>query len=550
MQSEQTSLGDHARTVMEAVDTLREHDIPARIWARDHTAWRNDPTEISNRLGWLTVNEQMRQQVPYLQDFAAEIRALGMEHVVLLAMGGSALAPEVYRATFGSALGFPTFTMLDSIVPGWVRAVAGQIDPAKTLFITASKSGGTVEVLCLYRYFRALVEASVGSDRAGGHFAAITDQGSDLEKLAHQESFRRVFLNPADVGGRFSGLSLFGLVPAALMGVDLDRFLESVEAMRQRCTRSVSLTDNPAAWVGTVMGSLAKHGVDKLTLVTSPSLASFGLWMEQMIAESLGKDGTGIIPIAGEPLVGPEAYGRDRLFVYLRLDGDENAETDAHMTTLQNAGHPTMRLEQEDHYALGGELFRGAFATAVAGHILGVHPFDQPNVQRAKDIAIEGLQAYLRDGRLPAIQVDDSVEALLAQVKPGDYFSLLLYLPQSAELDFAVHQLRRFVQERYHIATTAGYGPRYLHSTGQLHKGGPNSGLFLQLEGENPTDVAIPSQPYTFGVLANAQAQGDIRALQGAGRRVVRRRLLSTNPARELQALTSALTKSTAGPRG
>ena len=550
MRSEQTSLGNYARTVMEAVEALREHDISARIWARDHTVWRNDPTEISNRLGWLTVNERMRQEAPYLKDFAAEVRAAGMEQVVLMAMGGSALAPEVFRGIFGSASGFPAFTMLDSTVPGWVRAVTDQVDPAKTLFIAASKSGGTLEVLSFYRHFRALVEASAGPDRAGGHFTAITDQGSGLEELAHQESFRRVFLNPADVGGRFSGLSLFGLVPAALMGVDLDRFLESVEAMRQRCVPSVSLTDNPGAWLGTVMGSLAKRGVDKLSLVTSPALASFGLWTEQMIAESLGKDGTGIIPVAGEPLVGLEAYGQDRLFVYLRLDGDENAETDAHMSTLENAGHPTVRLELEDRYDLGGELFRWAFATAVAGHILGVHPFDQPNVQRAKDIAMEGLEAYLRDGRLPAIQVDDSLEALLAHAQPGDYLSLLLYLPQSAELDGAVQQLRRFVQERYHIATTAGYGPRYLHSTGQLHKGGPNSGLFLQLVGEDTTDVAIPGQPYSFGVLASAQAQGDIRALQGADRRVVCRRLLSANPAKELQALTSALTKSTAGPRG
>jgi glucose-6-phosphate isomerase len=549
MLSERTSLGSHAETILEAADALQRQDVAARIWGLDHTVWRDDPTEITNRLGWLTLNDQMQRQAPGLRKFAAEAQASGIEHVVLLAMGGSALAPEVYRATLGRAPGYPAFILLDSTMPGRVQAVTDAIDPAKTLFIVASKSGGTTEVLSYYRYFRALVEGAVEAGTVGDHFIAITDAGTILADIGRQHSFRRVFLNPSDVGGRFSGLSLFGLVPAALIGIDLSEFLNGVDAMRGLCGPQVPINENPGAWLGTVMGSLAKKGVDKLTLVTSPTLASFGLWTEQMLAESLGKDGAGIIPVANEPLSSPDAYGDDRLFVYLRLEGDENAVTDSHIEGLQAAGKPAVCLEMSDCNQLGGELFRWAFATVVAGHILGVHPFDQPNVQKAKDLTAESLRAYQSGGKLPPVEVSSSVDDLLSQVKPGDYLALLAYLPQSPQVDHALDSVRRSIQQRYHIATTAGYGPRYLHSTGQLHKGGPNSGLFLQLVQEVGEDVAVPGEPYTFGMLASAQARGDIRALQNESRRIARCQL-GQDALKALNTLADSIARDAAGAQG
>ena len=541
MLPERTSLGNQAAPVLEAAKMLQLDDIVARIWAEDHTVWRDDPAEISNRLGWLTVSDDMRQRLPDLRAFADQAKADGIQHVLLLAMGGSALAPEVYRAYIGTEPGYPRFTMIDSTVPGWVQKVTDSINPGKTLFILGSKSGSTVEVLTFYRYFRAQVLRAVGDDDVGNHFAAITDEGTILHDMGQREGFRRVFLNPSNIGGRFSGLSLFGLVPAALMGIDLDKFLDNIDSMREQCGPAVEVEHNPGAWLGTVIGTLAKKGVDKLTLVTSPSLASFGLWTEQMLAESLGKEGTGIIPVAAEPMVSPENYDNDRFFVYLRLKNDNNTATDAHLEALRMAGFTTICLHTNERIDLAGEMFRWAFATSVAGHILGLHPFDQPNVQKAKDIAVAGLQAFQRDRHLPPIKVSDSVERLLAQIQANDYLALLVYATQSAALDEALVRFRKAIVERYHIATTAAYGPRYLHSTGQLHKGGPNSGLFLQFIGETEKDIPVPGQPHTFGVLADAQSQGDIKALQEAGRRVARYSLGSAL-ADNVDFLTQAIT--------
>ena len=541
MPYDQASLGPpHAAVVSKAAAALHTGDAIARIWQHDHTLWRDDPTEISNRLGWLDVNERMRRESPTLQAFASQVLASGVRHTVLLAMGGSAFAPELYAATWGTAEGFPTFTMLDSTVPGQVRAVEGAISPAETLFIVSSKSGTTTEVQCLYRYFRAVVEQHVGADAAGERFVAITDDDTPLAEMARRESFLRTFINPSDIGGRFSGLSLFGLVPAALMGIDLDAFLLSVEGMRQQCGPAAPLRENPGAVLGMTMGSLAQQGVDKLTLVTSPTLASFGLWVEQMLAESLGKDGTGIVPVANEPLAGPKQYGSDRLFVHLRLDGDDNAEADAHVAALEQADKPVVRLAMADRNDLGGELFRWSFATLVAGHLLRVNPLDQPNVQRAKNLTLQELATYERDGELPTIDVSGSMGPLLEQARPGDYLALLAYLPQSAQVDALLHCIRSLVLGRYHIATTAGYGPRYLHSTGQLHKGGPNTGLFLQLVAETGKELPIPGSPYSFDVLAKAQAQGDVRALQGHQRRIARLQLTG-DPVTALQSLVDSI---------
>ena len=514
-------LAEHEAAVAAALARLDAERAVERVWAKDHTLWSANPTEISDRLGWLTVADAMRPRLEELAAFGAEVKAAGYRKAVLLAMGGSAFAPELYRSVFGCAEGCPDFEMLDSTTPGRVRQVSDGLDPPRTLFIVSSKSGGTVEVVSFYRHFRALTDAALGRERAGANFIAITDAGTALERLARGEGFRRAFLNPADIGGRFSGQSLFGLVPGAVIGMDLPRFMASVDAMRRRCEQPRA-ADNPGARLGAALAALAQQGVDKAALITSPSLNALGLWTEQLLAESLGKDGKGVVPIAGEPPADPGVYNADRLFAYIRLAGDDNAATDARVDALAAAGKPAVRLDLDDAYDLGGELYRWEFATAIAGALLGVHPFDQPNVQEAKDIASAAVAAYERDGALPDPGETPDAERLLSLIRPGDYLAFQVYLPQSAALDAALERARRAVVERFGIAAAAGYGPRYLHSTGQLHKAGPNSGVFVQVVGDDGADLPIPGRGYSFGVLARAQADGDLRSLRQGGRRAAR----------------------------
>ena len=541
------ALGTLMGDVEAAVADLQKRDVVGRIWRKDHTVWKPEPTEITNRLGWLTVTDLMCEQVPSLEAFAKEIRDAGFRHVVLLGMGGSSLGAEVINQTFlypehrawlsgepgllddesvvqdkKRAAGDPEMILLDSTVPASVQAVTEAIDPERTLFLVSSKSGSTTEPLSFYAHFRSLVEQSLGKDSAGQSFVAITDAGTSLEKLARDEGFRRIFLNPSNVGGRYSVLTYFGLVPAALTGVDITTLLDRADCVREGCASCVPAHDDPGAWLAAVMSTLAQKGRDKLTLVTSPSLGSFGLWVEQVIAESLGKEGKGIVPVAGEPLADPSYYGDDRLFVYLRLEGDGVADTDPWIERIESSGQPVVRLELRDRYDLGAEFFRWEFATAVAGSMLGIHPFDQPNVQGAKDMTDRVLQEYQTLGRLPHVDAPNSLKDALSEARPGDYLAIMAYLRQTPEVDEALADLRRRVMERHRIATTLGYGPRFLHSTGQLHKGGPNTGLFLQITAEHEKDLPIPGKPYTFGVLANAEALGDIQALQKLERRVVR----------------------------
>ena len=345
--------------------------------------------------------------------------------------------------------------------------------------------------------------------------------------MAREHGFRRVFRNPADIGGRYSVLSYFGLAPAALAGLDIARLLERADRMREQCAPSVPDRENPGALLGATIGSLALEGRDKLTLVTSPSIAGFGLWAEQLIAESTGKEGRGIIPVAGEPLMDPACYGHDRLFVYLRLEGDDNAPTDAAIAAVEASGQPVERLKLQDPYDLGAEFFRWEFATAVAGAVLGIHPFDQPNVQQAKDQTIAMLREHSESGRLPNVDAPGSIAGLLSTAKPGDYLAIMAYIRQTPETDMALADLRREIAERHGIATTLGYGPRFLHSTGQVHKGGPDSSLFLQLTADYRADIPVPGESFTFGVLAQAQALGDLKTLLALGRRVARIRLTS-----------------------
>ena len=513
-----------------------------RLWAHDHRLWKEDPTDITNRLGWLTVIESMKGRAEELRAFAMAAKKRGISDVVLLGMGGSSLGPEVLRASFGPSRGFPRLWVLDSTVPGWVRQVAKAIDPARSLFILASKSGGTIEVMSLFAHFWELVHQAPGN-QGGEQFLAITDPGTGLEKLAAEHQFWRIFTNPPDIGGRYSVLSYFGLVPAALMGIDVARLLTRATAMAQACRIKPPLGENPGADLGATMASLAQAGRNKITLIASPQIATFGLWAEQLLAESTGKEGTGLIPVASEPLVSPTAYGTDRLFVYLRLKGDENRQLDRQLAGLARQGHPVLTLALQDRYDLAAEFFRWEVATALAGHLLGIHPFDQPNVQESKDNTARVLEIIQSTGKLPK-QVTATATQAAAQLKrlcrPGAYVAILAYTTPSPKMERAISLLRKALVSYHHVTTTAGYGPRYLHSTGQLHKGGPAIGVFLQLVDPMMPDLSIPGKPFTFRTLAQAQAAGDIQALQAHEQQAILVPL-GKNPIATIQALTKSL---------
>ena len=532
--------------VAAALDEIRLRDVVGRLWRGDHTLWKPGPTEISDRLGWLTVAGQMEEQAAGLERFASEVRSSGYNHVVLLGMGGSSLGPEVFARTFnGASGGFPRLIVLDSTAAERVSTVAREIDPAKTLFLVSSKSGGTVETLSFYRYFRNLVDESLGRTQSGRNFLAITDSGTSLEGLALEENFRRVFANPADIGGRYSVLSYFGLVPAALIGISIPGLLERAVSMADQCSVGVPVGENPGSLLGAAMAGFARAGRDKLTLVASGSIDGFGLWAEQLIAESLGKEGRGIIPVSGEPLAPPEWYGSDRWFVYLRAEGDDCERTGLEMAEIKSAGYPVLELRLSDHYDLGAEFFRWQFATAVAGALLGVNPFDQPDVQGSKDNTDRVLDSYRREGALPALVEFGSAPGLIGGARPGDYLAIMAFIEQTAETDVLLERLRSRVVKQKGTATTLGYGPRFLHSTGQLHKGGPSCGLYLQLtqstSGEIGSDLEIPGSGYTFRTLSQAQAIGDFDALTGLGRRTARVNL-GSDPAAGLEQLISDLT--------
>ena len=501
------------------VADLDRSEVVPRIWRKDHTVWKPEPAEIVDRLGWLDIVSRMQQEAPLLTEFAEEVKADGISRIVLLGMGGSSLGPEVLRQVFGSADGYPELTVLDSSIPDRVGDVGRSLDIARTLFVMSSKSGSTVEPNALYAHFRSVAEREV--EHTGHHFAAITDEGTSLEGLAHDQGFRSVFLNPGDIGGRYSVLSYYGLVPAALMGVDIAAILNRAESMVEACRPGPAAGDNPGAWLGAAMGSLALAGRDKLTLVCSPSIDSFGLWAEQLLAESTGKEGKGIVPVAGEPLLSSSAYGNDRLFVYLRVKDDDNDAADSLISQVEADGHPVLRLEMRDKHDLGAEFFRWEFATAVAGSVLGINPFDQPDVQLAKDLTESVLAEYRDKGGLPPAITEGSLGSLLSQAGAGDFLAIQAFVNQTAEVDGALAGLRERVTNRYKIPTTLGYGPRFLHSTGQLHKGGRNNGLFLQLTVQRGEDLPVPGEPYTLGVLAEAQALGDLRAMKERGRRAV-----------------------------
>lgn len=543
-------LGTYQATVGTALAEIAENRIIHRIWAHDHTVWKPEPTEITNRLGWLHTAEVMRKNLYRLEELVEAVRAEGYTHALLLGMGGSSLAAEVFRKTFGVKEGYLDLAVLDSTDPGAVLAHAEQLDLAHTLFIVSTKSGTTVETLSFFKFFYNRVAdalrpgsgQTLGADRAGEHFVAVTDPGSKLADLAKCYGFRTTFLNDPDIGGRYSALSYFGLVPAALVGVDVSRLLDRALAMASECGPDVAVRDNPAAWLGAILGELAQAGRDKATFAISPAIASFGDWVEQLIAESTGKEGTGILPVVGEPMGPPDVYGDDRLFVYWRLGVPlpnppphaREGECDTHDAAIQgleDAGHPVVRLDLHDPYDLGGQFFLWEMATAVAGHRLGINPFDQPNVEAAKVLARQMVAEYREKGTLPSGEsaplAAKALNDFLAQAQPGAYIALQAYLQPTAETDAALLALRTHLRDQFWLATTVGYGPRFLHSTGQLHKGDVGHGLFIQLTAGDPRDAPIPDEAgspessITFGVLKAAQALGDGQALLDAGRRVI-----------------------------
>jgi len=539
------SLGQYQAAVDAALAEMVEKQVVARIWAHDHTVWKPEPKEITNRLGWLHIAEAMQEYLPRLDELVASVWAEGFTDVLLLGMGGSSLAPEVFSNVFGpSTAGFPHLAVLDSTDPGAVLAQAERLDPARTLFLVATKSGGTVETLSFFKFFYNWTADTLGAERAGEHFVAITDAGSKLDDLAETFHFRATFRNDPNIGGRYSALSFFGLVPAALVGVDVPRLLERARAMAAACGPDVAAGDNPGAWLGAILGELAKSGRDreasrgtrdKVTFVTAPELANFGDWLEQLIAESTGKEGVGILPVVGEPLGPPEVYGDDRLFVVLEVgEGRLGTEPDPQypIPDLEETGHPVLRLRLQDVYDLGAQMFLWEFATGVAGSRLGINPFNQPSVEAAKVLARQAVAVYGETGKLP----DDEPAPLtaaafrdfLVQAQAGDYVALQAFVQPTAETDAALQALRLRLRDRLRLATTVGYGPRFLHSTGQLHKGDRGNGLFLQFtsgplrDASIPDEAGQPASSITFGVLKMAQALGDKGALEAAGRRVIR----------------------------
>jgi transaldolase/glucose-6-phosphate isomerase len=520
-----------------------------RLWQRDAKLWTG--SDEDNWLGWLDIVEEQIAQHDQLAKLAKEVQARGFQDVLLLGMGGSSLCPEVLRMTFGRVTHFPTLHVLDSTDPGQVKAAEHLIDIPKTLFIVSSKSGTTLEPNIFKQYFFERTKQAVGAVKVGSQFIAITDPGSKMQEVAEADRFLHVFFGRPSIGGRYSALSNFGMVPAAIIGVDTKKFLERAAGMVKACGPAVSADENPGAALGVVLGTAANAGRDKVTIITSPGIADLGAWLEQLLAESTGKIGKGIIPVDKEHLTTPDIYGNDRVFVYVRLESGPDADQDAKVAAIEKAGHPVVRIAMADIYELGAEFFRWEIATAVAGSIIGINAFNQPDVEASKIATRELTSAYEKTGSLPAEKpvVEDSgvklftdeknaaelaklsggdqslvgyLRAHLSRIKAGDYFAVLGYVQMNAEHEQSLQTIRHAVRDKKRVATCLGFGPRFLHSTGQAYKGGPNSGVFLQITCDDSVELPVPGQKYTFGIVKAAQARGDFQVLADRGRRALR----------------------------
>lgn len=538
LQSVQTSLED-----WQANGKVR------RLWAQDASLWTG--TDENRWLGWLGITEDQLAHIDHLKKLASEVKSKGFEYAVLLAMGGSSLAPEVMKLTFGKVLGYPELHVLDSTDPAQIRAVEGKVNLANTLFIVSSKSGGTLEPNIFKQYFFDRVQQVLGAEEASRRFIAITDPGSKLQQVAESDGFRHIFFGLPSIGGRYSALSNFGMGPAAIMGVDVAKFLDYAEEMVHSCAASVPAADNPGVILGTILGVLAKQGRDKVTLIASPGISDLGAWLEQLLAESTGKDSKGLIPIDREPLGEPSVYGSDRLFVYVRLESAPDPSQDAAIDALLQAGQPVVRILIQDPYQLGQEFFRWEIATAVAGSIIGINAFNQPDVEASKIATRQLTSEYEKTGAFPAetpILVDLGIQlftdqknatalfeaaghdqslvgylrAHLDRILAGDYFALLAYVEMNDQHEAQLQAIRQAVRDAKKVATCLGFGPRFLHSTGQAYKGGPNTGVFVQITCDDAVDLPVPGQKYSFGVVKAAQARGDFQVLAERSRRALR----------------------------
>jgi transaldolase/glucose-6-phosphate isomerase len=520
-----------------------------RLWQRDASLWTGD--DEASWLGWLDVVEEQMANPVELRNFAKEVWSAGFKDILLLGMGGSSLCPEVLRMTYGKAAGYPDLHVLDSTDPAQVKAFENKIDIGRTLFIVSSKSGSTLEPNIFKQYFFERTKQVVGADKAGSHFIAITDPGSKMQQVAEGDRFRHVFFGKPSIGGRYSALSHFGMVPAAAIGVDIKKFLDRTQEMVRACGPSAPVEANPGAVLGIILGTAARSGRDKVTIITSPDISDLGAWLEQLLAESTGKVGKGIIPVDREELAAPEVYGHDRVFAYIHTQHATDVRQDAKVTALEEAGHAVLRIAMSDIYDLGAEFFCWEIATAVAGSIIGINAFNQPDVEASKIATRNLTSAYEKTGSLPAEQPileDDGIKlftddknaaelskaaggdtslagylkAHLGRIGTGDYFALLGFIQMNEEHEKKLQAIRHSVRDKKHVATCLGFGPRFLHSTGQAYKGGPNSGVFLQVTCDDTVELPVPQQKFTFGVVKAAQARGDFQVLVERGRRALR----------------------------
>lgn len=543
-------LPDVLNTAVQAsLDDWQQNGKIRCLWAQDASLWTG--ADENEWLGWLGVTEDQLAHIGHLKQLAQEVQDLKFSHVLLLGMGGSSLCPEVMKLTFGKAYGFPELLVLDSTDPAQIKAIENQIDLSRTLFIVSSKSGSTLEPNIFKQYFFDRVQQSLGAESAGNRFIAITDPGSKMQQVAEGDDFRHIFFGVPSIGGRYSALSNFGMVPAAAIGVDVAKFLDAAEVMVHSCASSVAAKENPGVVLGTILGVLAKQGRDKVTLIASPGIADLGAWLEQLLAESTGKEGKGLIPVDREPLGTPDVYGNDRIFAYLRLDSAPDPTQDAAVAALEQAGQPVVRIAIADPYQIGQEFFRWEIATAVAGSIIGINAFNQPDVEASKIVTRQLTAEYEKKGKLPpespiltadGIQLFtdpknaaaltkvvgkspslvDYLRAHLNRLQAGDYFALLAYIDRNDTHQSQLQAIREQIRDAKQVATCLGFGPRFLHSTGQAYKGGPNSGVFLQITCDDATDIPVPEQRYTFGLVKAAQARGDFQVLADRDRRALR----------------------------
>ena len=560
--------GPLAGAVAASIDDWKKNNKVARLWQKDASLWTG--TDESNWLGWLTITEEQLAHIDALKQIAADVKKARFKHALLLGMGGSSLCPEVLRMTFGKSKGFPELHVLDSTDPAQIMAIEAKVDLKSTVCIVSSKSGSTLEPNIYKQYFFERIKAKVGEKEAGSRFIAITDPGSKMQQVAEADKFRKIFFGVPSIGGRYSALSNFGMVPAAVMGLDVAKFLNNTQEMVQACGATSAADVNPGVILGAILGVAANHGRDKITIVTSPGISDLGAWLEQLIAESTGKIGKGIIPVDRERLAKPAAYGNDRVFAYLRLASKPNKAQDAAVAALEKAGHPVVRITLPNIYNLGQEFFRWEIATAVAGSIIGINAFNQPDVEASKIETKNLTSQYETTGSLPPespffeekgvkLFADEKntatlkggadlagvLRAHLSRLGAGDYFAVLSYITMNAMNEKSLQTIRHAVRDKKKVATVLGFGPRFLHSTGQAYKGGPNSGVFLQITCDDAKDLPVPGQKFTFGIVKAAQARGDFAVLAERGRRALRVHL-GKNLKSGLATLTKAVQKAIA----